>query len=94
MGPGAGWNTGGGNVGDAVPASPTRTSPVTCGLAGLGGGELRRWVTGEGGCCWGGADDGGGVGGRVGGCWVRTGLVGGGGAAEVNKVEGGALNYP
>ena len=43
--------------GDAVPASPTRTSPVTCGLAGLGGGEMRRWVTGEGGLLLGGGGE-------------------------------------
>ena len=41
----------------------------------------------------GGADDGGGVGGRVLGCWVRAGLVGGGGAAERVWAGGLAVSF-
>ena len=46
-GRGEGWRTGGGSVGGAGPVCPTRTSPVTCGLAGLWEGEQRQRATGE-----------------------------------------------
>ena len=53
-------------MGDADPEYPTRTSPVTCGLAGLGGGQWLR-VTGKG------------VGGRADGGGRAAGVCGGGG---------------
>ena len=69
------------SVGDAVPEFPTRTSPVTCGLAGLGGVELRRRVTREGGC-WGGEE-------RTVGARVGRGYDGGAGRERGRSGEGG-----
>ena len=66
-------------MGDAVPVFPTRTSPVTCGLEGMGEGELRRWVTGEGGVVVVGGEWTMGVGWGVAGCergWSGEGEVG------------------